>query len=201
MYKIESNDIKLCDYWTYRVIGTICHRHPTEDEQQIGREGLCKAAKTYDPMKNDVFWGFAPTVIRRVLSRELEARMCVYRSHAPRLGGGHSGDDDPRCQISRTLNPEEMAIHRDSINKELKTMFPRVAKAFVDKAFFDIDYEDTGKKVGYKKRSMVSMIDQWRQNHRKTSRLLTKRQQKKYWDGYEVDLYKLAQETIEGEDA
>lgn len=210
MYEIRKNDIKLCDYWTYRFVRS-WRKKPSEDDFQTGRLGLCKAANNFDESRGN-FWSYAPTVIERTLMREIFAystdgkrtNACVYRGDEKKVDIDwfkNMNRESLGIVRERETNPEKITIMKDSINKALKTMYPRVAKAYVDKAFFDIDYEQTAIKMGVKPRSIREMLYQWRINYRGCTRLDTKRKQKKYWDGYEVDMYKLANENIEGSDA
>jgi RNA polymerase sigma factor (sigma-70 family) len=63
MHKITSDDINFCDAFTTNLCKK-CGRLPDDDAIQSGREGLCIAAKRYDPEKSDSFKGYATYHIR-----------------------------------------------------------------------------------------------------------------------------------------
>ena len=196
-YEIKEKDIGLCDYWTRRWFKKWGMK-VDEDDIQDGRLGMMEAVDKYDESRGK-FWNFAPVRIQNRLIRSnfgyeggKRSSSCVFKNKEAPLYL-----DEQWYRRNHHFDQSTLIENIDLINKTLKTMYPSVAKAVLDRFFWGIPYEETGTKFGFKKNCMPTLVGYWRKNTDGYNKLLTKDRQKKFWNGQEVDFVSLANAEIE----
>ena len=138
MYQPTQDDIDFCDAFTTKLCKR-CGRLPDDDAIQSGREGLCIAAKKYNPEKSDSFKGFATYDIRDQ----------VYQKHYPfrskdaldQKGVAEFGDYHYSIE-----NLEKTVITKDLFDKALRRATPHqrsvVREMYLhDKNAYDLEEE------------------------------------------------------------
>ena len=204
MYKITENDIKMCNYFTRRFL--LSWGVPiTEDLIQEGYLVMCGVAKDYKKERGH-FLAFLHTCIKNNIQRQAY----FYTKHNKRrkscalMGGGIVYIDEESTNFLHLVlhhkseidnNTNDLIENKDLINKTLRTMYPIVAKAIVDKFFWDIDYKETAIKSGRKGNYIRATLSNWRKK-KEWYVLDTAKRQEKFWGKEPVDFIKLAEMEV-----
>ena len=207
MYKITKNDIKYCDFWTKRYC-LLWGFAPSADDRQTGYEAMCKAVTKFNPEKGTTFWTYAKYLVHAYLYRAHfsgavfnngQNYSCVYRNNL-QVPIERVVEKGKKCRPSQRFitntyelpqanktdrNLEDEYIKFEKVQKLLRTMLPAVQIGVINKALYGIDYQDTAVKIGFSKKSVGVMKEQWSKNT--SNAKLDRVRQKKYYGNQVIE--------------
>jgi RNA polymerase sigma factor (sigma-70 family) len=163
-YQITQDDIEYCDALIV-LMATAWGRVADDDAIQAGREGMCIAAKYYNPSKKKVkFMTWANKWIKGCLFRHLfnPPNSKGYPYYACVMRGGPVSEyiDDVYNKTKRNIESEYVKF--EDVQNAFKSMHPNMRKAFIGKALDGKTYAQTGRELGYSRKSLESFIKEWR---------------------------------------
>ena len=199
LHTITQDDIDLCDARTTRIVSRKFGSARDEDELQIGRLAMCEAAKNHDESKSRFYHWAGLYIMSYLYHNEYGYHPNGSRKYSEIYSNKTrpASFDAPNYPQIASENLESLIIKKDKIEKKLRTMPPSVAKAIIDKEISGIPHDQTGVKLGYGKRSLSSLVDQWKHN-RPNSRL-SEKSQRKHWSDHVINVIDIINADIDYE--